>query len=131
MALIIKTGNRARGFTLVELLIVLTVVALLAALVTPVVSSSMQRAKEAVLKENLYSLRKAIDDFHADIGRYPQALDQLVEKRYIRKVPLDPVTDRNDSWVEVSADADSGGGIIDIKSGADGTSMEGQSYRDW
>ncbi|HEX5056635.1 MAG TPA: prepilin-type N-terminal cleavage/methylation domain-containing protein [Gammaproteobacteria bacterium] len=131
MAPIIKTGKRRSGFTLVELLVVLTVVALLAALVTPVVSTSVHRAREAVLKENLYSLRKAIDDFRADTGRYPQTLEQLVEKHYIRKVPLDPVTDRHDSWIQIPADAESGGGIIDVKSGAEGASLDGQSYGDW
>jgi len=123
----------ARGFTLMELLVVLTLVAVLASLVAPVVSSSILRAKEATLKENLFIMRKAIDDYYADQGDYPGSLQQLVEKRYIRKLPVDPVTDRSDSWVEVRAEEDGGkqGGIIDVRSGSEEKSGDGAVYRDW
>jgi general secretion pathway protein G len=118
------------GFTLVELLLVLFVVALLASLVAPVVTKSVEQAKEATLKEDLQVMRKAIDDFYADTGRYPEALAQLAEKRYIRKLPIDPMTERADSWIEVRHEGP-GGGIIDVRSGAEGKSAEGVAYRDW
>ncbi|HLQ26622.1 MAG TPA: prepilin-type N-terminal cleavage/methylation domain-containing protein [Acidiferrobacterales bacterium] len=122
----------AHGFTLVELLVVLTLIAILASLVAPVVSSSIVRAKEATLKENLFILRKAIDDYYADQGDYPTSLQQLVEKRYIRKPPVDPLTDRSDSWVEVHAEDDGKqGGVIDVRSGSEEKSGDGVAYRDW
>ena len=122
----------ARGFTLMELLVVLTLVAVLASLVAPVVSSSILRAKEATLKENLFIMRKAIDDYYADQGDYPGSLQQLVEKRYIRRLPVDPLTDRSDSWVEVRAEEDGKqGGIIDVRSGSEEKSGDGAAYRDW
>jgi len=122
----------AHGFTLVELLVVLTLIAILASLVAPVVSSSIVRAKEATLKENLFILRKAIDDYYADQGDYPTSLQQLVEKRYIRKPPVDPLTDRSDSWVEVHAEDDGKqGGVIDVRSGSEEKSSDGVAYRDW
>jgi general secretion pathway protein G len=122
----------ARGFTLMELLVVLTLVAVLASLVAPVVSSSILRAKEATLKENLFIMRKAIDDYYADQGDYPGSLQQLVEKRYIRRLPVDPLTDRSDSWVEARAEEDGKqGGIIDVRSGSEEKSGDGAAYRDW
>ena len=122
----------AHGFTLVELLVVLTLIAILASLVAPVVSGSIVRAKEATLKENLFILRKAIDDYYADQGDYPATLQQLVEKRYIRKPPVDPLTDRSDSWIEVRAEEDGKpGGVIDVRSGSEEKSSDGVAYRDW
>lgn len=124
---------RERGFTLMELLVVLTLIAILASLVAPVVSSSILRAKEATLKEDLFVLRKAIDDYYADVGQYPQDLNALVDKRYIRKLPVDPVTERADTWIEVRDDNPEAeqSGIVDVRSGADAQSADGQAYRDW
>jgi general secretion pathway protein G len=118
------------GFTLVELLLVLFIVALLASLVAPVMTSSVQNARESALKEDLHVMRKAIDDFYADTGRYPESLDQLVEKRYIRKVPIDPMTERVNSWVEIRGEGQNAG-VIDVVSGSDGKSSDGVAYRDW
>lgn len=125
---------RARGFTLMELLLVLTLIALLASLAAPVVTGSVHRARESTLKENLFTMRKAIDDYYADNGGYPVELDLLVQKRYLRKIPTDPLTDRRDSWVLVRTDDDSqgkGGGIIDVHSGSDEKDGSGVAYRDW
>jgi type II secretion system protein G len=126
-------GNRHQGFTLVELLLVLLIVALLASLTAPVVTNSVQRARESSLKQSLQVVRKAIDDYYADTGAYPPTLEALVEKRYIRKLPKDPVTDRVDSWVLVrSREGQSGaeGGIVDVQSGSEEKSSDGTPYRD-
>lgn len=124
---------RARGFTLIELLLVLMLIALLASLVTPVVTGSVQRAKDATLKENLFILRKAIDDYYGDAGGYPTDAELLVQKRYIRKIPVDPLTGRNDTWVWVKSEAEKGNevGIIDVKSGSEEKANDGSPYRDW
>lgn len=137
MAQNIATGSRlSRGFTLIELLLVLFMVALLASLVAPVVTGSIGRAKESALREDLQVLRKAIDNHYADHGKYPAEIEVLVEKRYLRKIPDDPITGRRDSWVLVRQDrpADFGAkaaGIIDVRSGADGTAADGTAYKDW
>lgn len=123
---------RARGFTLLELLFVMVIVALLAGIVGPVVAGSIGRAREATLKEDLYVLRKAIDDYYADRGKYPAELAELVEKRYLRKLPADPLTERRDTWVLVRAeDGRGGGGINDVRSGSDRTASDGTPYREW
>ena len=125
---------RARGFTLMELLLVLALIALLASLVTPVVTGSIHRARESTLKENLFTMRKAIDDYYADNSGYPVELDLLVQKRYLRKIPTDPITDRRDSWVLVRTDDDSqgkGSGIIDVHSGSDEKDGNGAPYKEW
>lgn len=108
--------NRSRGFTLMELMVVMVLIAVLAGLAMPVVMNSIQRSREAVLKENLFIMRKAIDDFYADTGSYPGEIEQLVEKRYLRNIPVDPITERNDTWKVVR----DGAGIIDIQSSTDG-----------
>lgn len=123
---------RARGFTLLELLFVMVIVALLAGIVGPVVAGSIGRAREATLKEDLYVLRKAIDDYYADRGKYPAELAELVEKRYLRKLPADPLTERRDTWVLVRAEDGRGsGGINDVRSGSDRTASDGTPYREW
>jgi general secretion pathway protein G len=135
MVLITKTGELQAsrnfdGFTLIELLIALLLVALLASLVTPIVTSSIHHARESTLKEDLHVLRKAIDDFYSDTGRYPESLELLVEKRYIRKIPIDPTTDRADSWIIVRGDGKNSG-IMDIHSGSDQESTDGSRYQSW
>jgi len=123
----VHAGN---GFTLVELLLVLFLVALLASLVTPVATRSVDQAKESALKADLRVLRKAIDDYYANTGRYPQSLSMLVDKRYIRSVPVDPLTERATSWIE-TRDQNAGGGISDVHSGAEGNASDGKPYHDW
>jgi general secretion pathway protein G len=135
MGHIIETGEKpgslpSRGFTLVELLIVLLLIALLASLVMPVATRSVEQAKESALKEDLHVMRKAIDDFYANTGHYPQSLAQLVEKRYIHLIPVDPLLDHAKSWIEISA-GEPGGGISDVHSGAEGNDSDGKPYRDW
>lgn len=125
---------RTRGFTLVELMLVMVIVALLASLVAPVVTGGIVRAKESTLQEDLHAMRKAIDDHYADTGAYPADLDRLVEKRYLRRVPVDPFTERRDTWAVTrneSTGQDKTSGIIDVRSGSEEKSSEGTFYRDW
>jgi len=124
---------RARGFTLIELLLVLVLVALLASLVAPVVTGSIQRARESTLKADLYELRKAIDDHYADLGAYPAELDELVKKRYLRRIPVDPVTEKRDTWTLIRAEDDraAGKGILDIRSGSQERASDGTYFKDW
>lgn len=124
------------GFTLIELLLVLLLVALLASLAAPVVTGSIQRARESTLKENLYAMRKAIDDYYVDVGAYPAELEDLADKRYLRRIPIDPITEKRDSWVLTQAEADEAGGgesggIIDVHSGAEAQASDGTYYKDW
>lgn len=126
MAHTTKIGSKkqAAGFTLIELLIVLLLISILASIVTPSVTKSIVRAKDATLKQDLFIMRKAIDEYYADMGAYPPSLEILVEKRYIRSIPKDPVTELKTSWELINAD----NGIIDIKSGAKGKNPDGVNY---
>lgn len=124
-------SQRGAGFSLVELLLVLFVVALLASLVAPLVTGSIQRARESTLKEDLHILRKAIDDYYADTGRYPESLKQLAEKRYIRKIPVDPMTEQSNTWVEVRGEGQNAAGVVDVRSASEEKSADGVAYRDW
>lgn len=129
------TGKVGRnGFTFIELMLVLVLIALLVSIVAPVVSRSIDRAKESTLKEDLYVLRKSIDDYYADNGGYPLSLELLVEKRYIRHIPVDPITDSKTTWQLQRADASGGadqGGIADIHSGSELRASDGSFYKDW
>jgi general secretion pathway protein G len=120
-----------KGFTLIELLVVLAVVAMLLSLVAPRYIRQADKAKEAVLRENLTALRLAIDQRYGDKGAYPDSLDQLVEERYLRKLPVDPITQRSDTWQTVTLDEEGGKGIYDVKSGAEGLGMNSTAYSSW
>ncbi len=128
----VATGIRRRnGFTLIELLVAMTIIALLLSIVAPRYFSSVSKAEEAVLKENLSLMRTALDKFRADTGRYPDTLDDLISKKYLRKLPVDPVTKSADSWVLVPPASTEAGKIFDIKSGAPGNSRDGMPYSEW
>ncbi|MDH5180207.1 MAG: type II secretion system protein GspG [Gammaproteobacteria bacterium] len=118
---------RNRGFTMMELLLVLMLVALLASVAAPMVTTSIERAKVSTLKENLFVLRKAIDDYYADNGQYPEDLQVLVSKRYIRHIPEDPLTDSVSSWILIR-DKNGEGNIMDIRSGSNGKARDGTPY---
>lgn len=119
-----------RGFTLIELLVVMAVLAVLATIVAPRYVDKADIARETVLRQDLVGLRTAIDQFYRDKGQYPQALDDLVVQRYVRAVPVDPITQRADSWVLVPP-KDGGKGIFDVKSGADSRARDGTAYASW
>ena len=125
-----------RGFTLVELLVVISLISLLAAMAIVQYRNSVQSGKEAVLKTNLFRMRDAIDQYYADKGKYPSSIDTLVSDGYLRGVPEDPITRSKDSWQTVPAEPDPSNpsaepGIYDVKSGAQGQALDGSNYSDW
>lgn len=122
---------RRAGFTLIELLVALAIVALLMSIVVPRYFGSLARAEEATLQENLYLLRDALDKHFADAGRYPATLEELVTKRYLRKIPADPITRSPGTWVVVAPPDPQQGGVYDIKSGATGAGRDGRPYAQW
>lgn len=119
------------GFTLIELLVVMAVIALLLSIATPRYFSSVEKSREAVLRENLFLMREALDKYYGDNGAYPESLDTLVSRRYLRNVPLDPVTGESTTWIIVPPNDPVKGGVFDVKSGAPGTGRDGSEYRDW
>jgi general secretion pathway protein G len=119
-----------RGFTLIELLVVLAIVATLLTLAVPRYFQHVERSKEAVLKENLAAVRDAIDKYHADTNTWPASLDTLAERRYVRAVPVDPMTERADTW-QVVPPPDGEAGVYDLRSGAEGVGLDGVPYVDW
>lgn len=121
-----------RGFTLIELLVVMVVLALLLTLATPRYFDHLQRAREAVLRENLATVREAIDRYHADRDRYPDSLEDLVQRRYLRALPMDPVVDANDRWILVPTPGGAAtGALYDIRSGATEVASDGTRYDSW
>ena len=146
MACRTATGNeRLGGFTLIELLVVMTIIATLLSIVAPRYFEATDRARDSALKANLQTLRQAIDHYHGDRGLYPQSLDELVQTRYLRSIPVDPVTGSADDWQLVpapaapaprragSADANADSdnktpGVFDVRSSAQGTTRDGVPY---
>ncbi|KPF70569.1 type II secretion system protein G [beta proteobacterium AAP99] len=120
----------ARGFTLIELLIVLAIVALLLSLALPRYLQSMDTAREALLKENLQRVRVTLQRFYGDTGRYPESLEELVERRYLNAVPIDPVTNTSNQWVLISPEGEVRGRVADVRSGAPGATRDGRAYRE-
>jgi general secretion pathway protein G len=117
-----------KGFTLIELLVVLTIVALLATLALPRYFQSVDMAKETILADNLRITRETIDKFYGDTGRYPESLEELVEKKYLRAVPLDPVLDSNNGWLIIAPPEGTQGNVYDLKSKAPGSTRDGKPF---
>lgn len=125
-----------RGFTLIELIVVLSLIVVIASMALVAYKDSVQRGREAVLRENLYRMREAIDQFYVDKGRYPRDLHELSSAGYIRAVPVDPMTQSADTWQAIPAEPDPNNpaaeiGIYDVKSGAEQTSLDGTPYSEW
>jgi general secretion pathway protein G len=123
--------KRKQGFTLIELLVVLSIVALMLTLAVPRYFPSVDKSKEVVLADNLRNLRGLIDQYYGDTGRYPDSLDQLVDKKYLRALPRDPVTDSDSTWIIIPPEDSLKGSVYDIKSGAPGNDRSGKPYADW
>ena len=119
---------RRRGFTLIELLVVMSIIALLLTLAVPRYFSSIDKSKEAVLRENLNQMRDAISRYYADKGKYPESLDSLAAEKYMRSVPFDPVTESDKTWVVVQPEDPQKGGVYDVKSGASGKTRDGREF---
>ncbi|MES2356528.1 MAG: prepilin-type N-terminal cleavage/methylation domain-containing protein [Pseudomonadota bacterium] len=119
------------GFTLIELLVVMAIIATLLTLAAPRYIGNVDKAKEAVLHENLASLRDVLDKHYADTGKYPMTLDELVTHKYLRKIPVDPLTDSNRTWIVVPPEDLQKGGVFDVHSGALGRARDGTAFRDW
>lgn len=133
MRKIVKSFMRKpRGFTLIELLVVLGIVALLLTLAAPRFFPSVDKTRETILLDNLRNTRAVIDQYHADTGRYPDSLEQLVEKKYLARVPVDPVTESESTWVIVPPEEEGApGAVYDIRSGAPGNGRDGRPYAEW
>ncbi len=123
----------ARGFTLIELIVVMAIVALLASIAAPRYFNSLHKSKETALLSSLNTMRDAIDQYAADKGRYPDSLQELATARYIRDIPEDPLTTSRETWVELPppTDMQATGRLWDVRSGAAGRSADGRLYADW
>lgn len=129
MELTTKIGKK--GFTLIELLIVITIIGILLTIAQPTYKTSVKRARETVLKENLFAMRSAIDQYYADNGTYPGSLEDLVQKGYLRSIPKDPITNSNTTWIIVPPPNPEETGVYDVKSGSNEISLSGTPYSDW
>jgi len=131
-----RAMQRLRGFTFVELMVVITIIVILISMAIPIYNRSIIRAKESVLKNNLFTLRTVIDNYSYDKGKAPQNLQDLVTEGYLQKLPVDPMTGNNQTWRTVMEDASqsisqSEPGIFDVHSGSDKMGLDGTSYSEW
>jgi len=131
-----RKAGQQQGFTLLELMIVMIIIGVLAAIAVPAYLQSVRKAKEAVLKEDLHTMRSAIDSYTVDKEKAPQTLDDLVQAGYLKAIPKDPITSRTDTWIPAQEDTlmsidQTQSGIDDVHSGAQETSTEGTSYSTW
>ena len=125
------TGRRRGGFTLLELLVVMAIIATLLTIAVPRYNRSLQRSREAILKQDLTTLRESIDKFYGDTGKYPPTLAVLVERHYLRSIPVDPIAKSADKWIVVNADDPEDNGVKDVRSGAEGMAEGGALYAAW
>ena len=133
----IRAGRKGEsGFTLVELMIVMTIIGILAAIAIPSYIRSIQKAKEAVLREDLHTMRTAIDSYTVDKEKAPDTLDDLVQAGYLKSIPIDPMTSSSDTWITGQSDTmtdinETQGGMDDVHSGSEGTASDGTTYNTW
>jgi general secretion pathway protein G len=127
--------NGKKGYTLLELMIVVAIVGILVSLAIPSFQQSAMKAKETALKQNLFTMRAVLDQYYADRGDYPDSLESLVEAKYIRAIPMDPLTKSATTWIEIYEEQEEGNdspaGVYDIKSGSEELARDGTPYKDW
>jgi general secretion pathway protein G len=123
--------KKIRGFTLIELLVVMAIIGVLLTIAMPRYVHSVDKSREAVLHENLALTRQVIDKYYGDTGRYPDSLEELVARKYLRSLPFDPVAGNADSWIAIPSDDPAKGLVFDIKSGAPGVALDGTEYKNW
>jgi len=133
---IAKIRRAIRGFTLIELMVVMAIISVLLAIALPIYSKSITRSKESVLRNNLFTLRSMIDEYTVDKQKAPESLQDLVSDGYLRQIPQDPITGSDQTWRVIMEDTPIGGqnsspGIFDVRSGSDKTSLDGSNYSDW
>jgi general secretion pathway protein G len=136
MGLLMRNGNWRRGYTLIEMIIVMAIISVLVSIAVPMYQKSLLRTKESLLKNNIFTLRTVIDEYTFDKKKAPQTLEDLVTDGYLRAVPIDPITGTNQTWRLIMEDAISmvdqtQPGIFDIRSGSDLKSLEGSPYSEW
>ncbi len=132
----LHASRRTAGFTLIELMVVMALITVLAGMAVVLYRNSITTSREAVLKTDLFRMRDAIDQYYADKGKYPADLEALVTDGYMREVPVDPFTDSRETWLTIPADPDPANpsaeiGIYNLKSGAEGTALDGTKYNEW
>ena len=123
--------RQSSGFTLIELLVVMAIIATLLSIVSPRYFNSIDKAKETVLRQDLAIMRDAIDKFSSDMGTYPITLDELVERRYLRSIPIAPLTESNETWVEMPPLNEEEEGVYDVHSSYNGQALDGSYYEEW
>ena len=131
-----RTRSGKAGFTLIEIMIVMAIVTILVSVAVPIYQKSILRAKESVLKNNLFTMRTIIDEYTYDKQKAPQSLDDLVREGYLRQIPMDPIVGSNANWKVIMEEATTSvnqtePGIFDVRSGSDKTSLEGTPYSEW
>lgn len=122
---------RHAGFTLIELLVVLSIVAMLLTLAMPRYFSGLDKSRDSLLRHDLAVMREAIDKYYGDSGKYPESLEELVDKKYLRKLAPDPVTESAQTWIVVAPEDQDKGAVYDVRSGAPGKARDGSAYKDW
>lgn len=123
--------NSKTGFTLIELLVVMAIIATLLTIAVPRYFRSVEKSREAVLRQDLSQMRDAIDKYYGDKGKYPNSLEDLVAKKYLRAIPADPITETAATWLPVPPSDSEKGSVFDVKSGAPGKGLDGTAYSEW
>lgn len=123
--------HKGRGFTLIELLVVMAIIATLLSIAVPRYFGSVDRSKEVALRQDLKVMRDAIDKYYGDNNSYPESIKDLVTKKYLREIPVDPITESAETWQTITPPDSKQSGIYDVKSGASGRARDGSNYRDW